>query len=161
MKAAETKKTKGILFYALLCTCLGVWGYVFYLIAHAVSPVEDPFETVSLIPDMEPVPASTPRLTGATRTYNGDFRDPFAPPAALFAPKPASSRRTARPAAPEPPPFSLSGVVDETVLLHGADGSAYVARVGEHVGNVQVVSVKQDQVVVRFQGRSHTLHLAQ
>ena len=44
MNTVEAKETKGVLFYALLCACLGVWGYVFHQIAHGFSQVEDPFE---------------------------------------------------------------------------------------------------------------------
>ncbi len=78
----------------------------------------------------------------------------------MFAPPPSISRRRAN-LPLEPPPFSLSGIVDETVLLHGEDGSVYVARVGEHAGSIEVVKVQRDYVVVRYKGRSHTLHLAQ
>ena len=160
MKAVEAKKTKGLLFYALLCACFGVWGYVFYQIAHGFSQVEDPFEALSLAPVLEPGSSSAPRRPGPSLTYKGDYRDPFARPTALFAPRPSSSRRRAK-LPPEPPPLSLNGIVDETALLHGEDGSAYVARVGEHAGGIQVVKVQRDYVVVRYKGRSHTLHLVQ
>ncbi len=161
MNAVEAKKTKGMLFYALLCACLGVWGYVFYQIAHGFSQVEDPFEAVSLAPSLGLSTSSTPRRPGPTITYNGEYRDPFARPTALFAPRPSPSRRRARPPPLEPPPLSLSGVVDATALLHGEDGSAYVVRAGEHAGSIQVVKVQRDYVVVRYKGRSHTLYLAQ
>ena len=161
MSAVEEKKTKGMFFFALLCACLGVWGYVFYQIAHGFSQMEDPFEALSLTPSLELVSSSAPRRPGPAALYNGDFRDPFAPPAALFAPPPSSPRRRVKPPPPEPPPFLLSGVVDETALLHGEDGSAYVVRAGEHAGSVQILTVQPDRVVVRYQGRSHTLHLAQ
>ena len=157
----EERKTKGMFFFALLCACLGVWGYVFYQIAHGFSQMEDPFEALSLTPSLELVSSSAPRRPGPATLYNGDFRDPFAPPAALFAPPPSSPRRRVKPPPPEPPPFLLSGVVDETALLHGEDGSAYVVRAGEHAGSVQILTVQPDRVVVRYQGRSHTLHLAQ
>ena len=161
MNVVEAKKTKGMLFYALLCACLGVWGYVFYQIVHGFSQVEDPFEAVSLAPSLGLSAFSAPRRPGPTITYNGDYRDPFARPTALFAPRPSLARRRAQPLPLEPPPFSLSGVVDEAALLHGEDGSAYVARAGEHAGSIHVVKVERDHVVVRFEGRLHTLYLAQ
>jgi len=160
MKAVEIKKTKGLLFYALLCTCFGVWGYVFYQIAQGFSPVEDPFEALSLATVLEPDSSAVPRRPGPLLTYKGDYRDPFARPTALFAPPPSRSRRRAH-LPLEPPPLSLSGIVDQTALLHGDDGSVYVARVGEHAGSIEVVKVQRDYVVVRYKGRSHTLLLAQ
>ncbi len=158
MNDGEAKKTKGVLFYTLLCACLGVWGYVFFQVAHGFSPMEDPFEAVSLMPSLELVSFSAPRRPGPAALYRGDFRDPFAPPAALFAPPP---RRWVKPPPPESPPLLLSGIIDDTALLHGDDGSAYVVRAGEHAGSVEILTVQPDRVVVRYQGRSHTLHLAQ
>lgn len=158
MSAVEEKKMKGLLFYALLCVCLGVWGYVFYQVAHSFSQVEDPFEAVSLPLSLELVSSPPLRRSGPAPLYSGDFHDPFAPPAALFAAPPSRSR--SKPSPPEPPPLSLSGIVDETALLRGKDGSAYVARAGEHAGRFQVLVVQPDHVVVRYEGRSHTLHLA-
>ena len=160
MKAMGLKKTKGLLFYTLLCLCLGVWGYVFYQVAHGFSQGDDPFPGLSLTPvpayDSSAVPQ---RFTRAT--YDGAFRDPFALPEALFAARSSRSRPRAKPPPPEPPPLLLSGVVDNTALLHGDDGSVYVARSGEHIRGMKVVQVQRDRVVLHFQGRVHTLHLAQ
>lgn len=161
MNTVEARKAKGVLFYALLCACLGVWGYVFYQIAHGFSQVEDPFEAVSLTPSLDLESSSALRRSRPRALYSGDFRDPFAPPAALFTPPPSSSPRRARPPSSEPPPLSLSGVVDETALLQGEDGAAYVARAGEHAGGFQVLTVQPDRVVVRYEGHAHTLHLGQ
>ena len=161
MKTPDAKASKGVLFYVLLCACLGVWGYVLYQIAHGLGPAEDPFDTVSLVSAVEGEPASATRRLGPSVTYKSDFRDPFQQPPGLFAPRVARARRVSKPSAPEPPPLSLSGVVDETALLRGEDGSVYVVRVGERAGGVQVLKVHRDHIVVRFEGRSHTLNLTQ
>ena len=160
MKTLEVQPSKGALFYVLLCACLGVWGYVLYQIAHGLGQPEDPFEAVPLISTGEGASVPTPRRSGPAVTYNKDFRDPFQQPPGLFASRVPRARRAAPPSSPEPPPLSLSGVVDETALLRGDDGSVYVVRVGEHAGGVQVLKVQRDYVVVRFEGRSHTLKLS-
>jgi len=157
------KKPRGVAFYILLVVCLSVWGYVFYEIAHGVGQPDDPFADLALpSTTAETASTATPIRSGPVVTYHGDFRDPFARPAGLFARKAAAPRvsKPAKPAPPAPPPLALSGVVDGTALLQGEDGSVFVARAGESAGSVRVVSVKRDQVVIRFQGRAHTLRLS-
>ena len=41
MQTPKVKTTKGLLFYGLLCACLGVWGYVLYQVAVNLAPRED------------------------------------------------------------------------------------------------------------------------
>lgn len=161
MNVSADKKRRGMVFYALLVVCLSVWGYVFYQIAHGLRSPEDPFDMLALTSTIETSVPPPPRRPGSGAPYQGSFRDPFERPAGLFAPKAAPTRRVSNPTPPEPPPYALNGIVDGTALLHGEDGSVFVARSGERAGSIQVLSVKRDQVVVRFQGRSHTLTLFQ
>ena len=161
MNDAETKKPRGLLFYALFFACLGIWGYVLYQVAHGLSAAQDPFDDVSPASVAKTPLAPATRRPGPSTTYNRDFRDPFARPSALFTPIVTRVRRSAPPAAPEPPPLVLNGVVDKTALLRGEDGSVYVARVGEHAGGARLLKVERDHVVVRYGGRSHTLKLTQ
>ena len=61
MSERETKKRKGALFYALLFVCLGVWGYVFYRIAHDVEKTEDAFDVALMGSVPEPALEAAPR----------------------------------------------------------------------------------------------------
>ena len=162
MSDSAAKKPRSLLFYALLCACLGIWGYVLYQIAHGLGAAEDSFDDMALASTAEASLTPATRRPGPGIAYSGDFRDPFQRPPGLFAPAVTpAARRPAQPAAPEPLPLSLNGVVDETALLRGEDGSVYVARVGENAGGARILKVERDHVVVRFGGRSHTLKLTQ
>ena len=161
MKTPDAKASKGALFYTLLCVCLGVCGYVLYQIAHGLGHADDPFDNLPLVSAGGEDSSSAARRARPTVFYKRDFRDPFQQPPGLFAPLVPRAQRVSKPAASEPPPLSLSGVVDETALLRGEDGSVYIVRAGERVANVQVLKVQRDHVTIRFGGRSHTLKLAQ
>ncbi len=160
MNASPDVRQRGVVFYALLFVCLNVWGYVFYQIAEGLGSPEDTFDTLLLPPTTTSIPPTQHRA-GPDAPYQDTSRDPFERPAGLFAQNIVPQTRMPRPIPPEPPPFALNGIVDGTALLHGEDGSVFVARAGERAGSVQVLSVKRDQVTVRFQGRSHTLRLFQ
>lgn len=161
MKERGAKKHKGVLFYALVGLCLGVWGYVFYQITHGVGEAGDPFAVNPLAaPALAPAPRRALRRPAPRGTYAGSFRDPFARPSRLLRPQSVAPQRPVRSPAEEPPPFVLSGIVDRTALLQGTEGSVFVVRAGEQAGRVHVLTVDPGRVVVRFEGRSYTLHLS-
>jgi len=164
MKTSGSQAQKRILFLLLLCTCLGIWGYVLYQMAGSFQQDEAPSGI--------PLDAASPALgTLASLAphrsqvpYDSSFRDPFARPAGLFALKPVVSGKPAEPLLepkqPVLPPLKLSGIVGETALLQGEAGSVYIMRTGESIEGARILEVRHDHIVVRFQGRSHTLHLA-
>ncbi len=152
------RKKGGVAFYGLLCVCLAVWGYVFVRLARGILQGERPGEAVitaaAPIPREVPAPAPDP-----DRAFDAGFRNPFAWPDALFAVPPASPRAPPRPPASSVPALVLAGIVGETALLQGADGSIHIARAGDDVGAARLLRVHSDHVVVRYAGRSFSLHL--
>lgn len=161
MTEATPARRKGLLFYALLCACIGVWSYVLYQVTQGVHQTYDLAEITP--PVVLPAPDSTHRTVrpGPRTTYRGDFGDPFTLPATLTAPPPAPQRRAARPPPPKPPALRVTGIVGDTALLHDEAGASYVVRTGEWVGDVRLVHVEPNHIVIRSSGHSFTLELRQ
>lgn len=164
------RKPKQLVTYALLCACLGIWGYVLFQMAHGFVAVEDK-ETLPLsLIEQDSTAIAIPLLDQQTRRAKLDtsYQDPFAVPAALFRaerslpvkPSPAVPDTT-RPVkvAPPPPPLTLSGIVGDTALLLEANGTTHIGRVGEAIGNVRILQIEQDRVTVQQQGRRFVLKL--
>ena len=151
---------RGPLFYGLLCAMIFIWGKVAYDFSLGASEQDE-----SVLPSVArahrtPAGAVTPRV--APPDFDGEIRDPFAPPEVLFRAKPRSATALSQKkpeAAAEPPPFTLVGIVDETALLQGPGDLIVFARAGEEVFDVRFVEVAADRVVARFGGRSYTLEL--
>ena len=167
MKTSKAPKQKRTFFYMLLVLCLGIWGYALFQMGDSLYGDEEGSSAPMTTPISVRRSGLAPVTTSATVRYDSSFRDPFAPPAALFTlatkalgeqdkpplgPKPPA-------AAPTLPPLTLSGIVGETALLHDKAGTVHISRAGERAGDVQILEVRRDHVVIRFEGRSHTLRL--
>ena len=160
MKSPLAKTSRGALFYTLFFACLSVWGYVLYQVAHGLGQMDDAAGWAPLVTPSPRIDTVIPSARHRAHTpYEGDFRDPFQLPGGVLERRSRPPRPLAEPAPPDPPPLVLTGVVDETALLRGRDGSVYVVRVGERAAGVRVLKVYRDHVVVRFEGRSHPLAL--
>ena len=167
MKTSNAPKQKRTFFYMLLVLCLGIWGYALFQMGGGLYGDEEgisaPMTTPIPVRRSEPAPVTA----SAEVRYDSSFRDPFAPPAALFTLTTKALARQNKPppepkqpaAAPTPPPLTLSGIVGETALLHDKAGTVHISRAGERAGGVQILEVRHDHVVIRFDGRSHTLRL--
>ena len=167
MKTPEAPKQKRMFFYVLLVLCLGIWGYALFQIEGGL--YED--EEGPGAPTATPIPVRTPGLAPVTASaevrYDSSFRDPFAPSAALFTRTTKGPGRQSKPrpeatqpaAAPTPPPLTLNGIIGETALLRDEAGAVHISRAGEHAGDAQILEVRRNHVVIRFEGRSHTLRL--
>ena len=160
MSDAAPARRKGLLFYVLLCACLGIWSYVLYQVAQGVTStyVSPVVEFPAMPSPVEPEQLVRP---GPNTTYRGDFDDPFTLPAVLLAPPPGPSTRRERPPPPPPPPLTVTGIVGDTALLYDEAGASYVVRAGEQIGDARLLHVRPDHVVVRSAGRSFTLNLRQ
>lgn len=166
MKMSNSPKQKRLFFYALLVLCLGIWGYVLFQMEGGLHEDEEGTGAPAVPSAPGRMPGLAPVMAGAEVRYDSSFRDPFAPPAALFGlmtKTPIQSRPRPDPnqvaAAPTPPPLTLGGIVGETALLHDEAGAVHIGRVGERAGAVRILEVQHDHVVIHFEGRSHTLRL--
>ena len=166
MKTSKAPKQKRMFFYMLLVLCLGIWGYALFQMGGGLYGDEEGISAPMATPIAVHRPGPAPVTASTTVRYDSSFRDPFAPPAALFARTTKAPRQQNKPlpepkqpAAPTPPPVTLSGIVGETALLHDKAGTVHISRAGEHAGGVEILEVRRDLVVIRFEGRSHTLRL--
>ena len=167
MKTLNAPERKRMLFYGLLVLCLGIWGYVLFQMGSSLHEEEESTDVPVITPTSVLRPRPAPVTTPEEIPYDSSFRDPFAVPAALFTlakkmtgPSAPRSEPQQPAAAPAPPPLTLSGIVGETMLLHDKAGAVHIGRVGERAGAVQILEVRPDHVVIRFEGLSHTLRLA-
>ena len=119
MSTGKREERRGF-FVVLLVVAVVVWGYNLRLLfagAASEGPDASPGQAM-------PPPPRAPEAASTVRgAYEGDFRDPFAPPSlARPAPPPPAPAREAPGLAPaEPPPLRLSGVVGETAIVGGRE----------------------------------------
>lgn len=167
MKTSKAPKQKRTFFYMLLVLCLSIWGYALFRMGGSLYGDEEGIEVAAVAPVSARNPKPALVTARAEVRYDSSFRDPFAPPVALFTLMTKAPGQQNKPPpepkqpaiAPTPSPLTLSGIVGETALLHDEAGTVHISRAGEHAGNVQILEVRRDHVVIRFEGQSHTLRL--
>ena len=155
---SESAKRRGPLFYALLTVVVGVWGLVIYNAARGVRAAD----AVVADPVSRPL-VDTPLIsTEVSLRYAPGRRDPFLPPPELFVPpEPAGESSADSVAIRERPTLVLTGVVGGTALLRAEDSTVALARAGESVGALRVLSVEAESIQVEFQEERFTLVLQQ
>ncbi|MEM1055067.1 MAG: hypothetical protein AAGI52_06035 [Bacteroidota bacterium] len=155
----------------LLVVALGVWGAVGYTVWTGTRPPEAPVATSG--------PVEIEASTRLAERYEGDFSDPFAPAAVArssgeetVAVRPADedpeppgmsdldalrqfpgggeARRDDPPPPREPEVvWRLRGVVGDAAILETDDGLTRLARVGDYLGDHEVVTVGPEGIRLR------------